>query len=231
MFFIKASILCLYHRIFFVSRRFRIMLWAVGIFVLGYSVAQTLTAIFACVPIPALWDPSVKGRCLNVDLAATIMAAFNVLTDFAILILPMPMLWQLQIPTQEKLQIMGIFLLGGFVCFASIYRTVVIHQLSLTDPSWSDVPAGIWTAAELGVAIISSCLPTFRPLFSRTLRKSSSNSALTARREMTEQSNPSLSLEKGRSNPAQSASFAHLGVLGDPNILDRIEKGGMKVEP
>ena len=48
---------------------------------------------------------------------------------------------------------------------------------------------------------------------------------------MTEQSNPSLSLEKGRSNPAQSASFAHLGVLGDPNILDRIEKGGMKVEP
>ncbi|KAG8534136.1 uncharacterized protein KY384_000980 [Bacidia gigantensis] len=152
---IKYSILCLYYRIFFVSRGFTIAVWVIGAFVMGYSIAQTFAAIFQCTPVPALWDPYTHGHCIDTSLAATVMAAFNVATDFAILILPMPILWQMQIPSRRKLQIMGIFLLGGFVCVASVYRCVVIHTLSPSDPTWSDVPTVLWTMAELGVAIVT----------------------------------------------------------------------------
>ena len=31
----------------------------------------------------------------------------------------------------------------------------------------SDTPTVIWTMVELGIAIVSACLPTLRPLFSR----------------------------------------------------------------
>lgn len=111
---IKASLLYLYYRVFFVSRTFIITLWAVGIFVVCYSIPQIFCAIFQCTPIDANWDPTVKVNfCINIDVAATVLAGLNVLTDFALLILPMPLLYQLQMPTTQKYQIMGTFLLGG----------------------------------------------------------------------------------------------------------------------
>lgn len=113
MFAIKASILYLYKRVFFVSRNFVIVLWIVGIFVACYSITQVFAAIFQCMPIDSNWNPLVKRYCINTDIGATIVAALNVLTDFAILVLPMPLLYKLQKPMKQKIQIMGMFLLGG----------------------------------------------------------------------------------------------------------------------
>ena len=112
---VKGSILYLYHRIFsFNNRSFSITLWIVGIFIIGYCLTQTFAATFQCVPIDSQWHPEKPRTCVpNIDLGATIIASFNVLTDFVILILPMPLLYKLQRPLREKLSIMGIFLLGG----------------------------------------------------------------------------------------------------------------------
>lgn len=110
---IKGSLLYLYYRVFFVSRRFTIALWVVGIFVICYCIAQSFASIFQCMPIDSNWKDGIAHYCVNTDLGATIVAGLNVLTDFAILILPMPLLYKLQKPLKEKLQIMGIFCLGG----------------------------------------------------------------------------------------------------------------------
>lgn len=151
---IKASILVLYHRVFFVSRRFTKMLWAVGIFVLGYSGVLGGASLIQCLPLKYIWDRSAKGYCLRIPIAATILAIFNFLTDVIILIMPMPILWKMQIETREKYQIMGMFLLGGLyaplhntvyllaekantnsVSFCSLYRTIIIHSEDWEDPS------------------------------------------------------------------------------------------------
>ena len=150
----KASILILYHRVFFVSRRFTKMLWAVGIFVLGYSGVLGGASLIQCIPLNYIWDPSVKGYCLKIPLAATILAVFNVLTDIIILVMPMPMLWKMQMETKEKIQVIGMFLLGGLyaplhetiyplaekanicsVSFCSFWRAVIIHEENWEDPS------------------------------------------------------------------------------------------------
>ena len=110
---IKGSLLYLYYRVFFVSRYFRYSLWAVGLFVAAYSITQVFAAIFQCMPIRSNWTIGVQHYCINTPVGATIIAAFNVLTDFIILALPMPLLYKLQKPFHQKLQIMGMFLLGG----------------------------------------------------------------------------------------------------------------------
>ena len=74
---------------------------------------KRLTSPRRSMPIYSNWTPMVKHYCINTDIGATIIAAFNVLTDFAILILPMPLLYKMQKPTKQKIQIMGMFLLGG----------------------------------------------------------------------------------------------------------------------
>lgn len=233
IFCIKASILYLYHRIFSTSAIFRKTLWVVGIFVFSYSSIQALGSTIQCFPLRADWEPLQHHWCMNLDVAGTILGTCNVLTDFIILALPIHPLWQLQRPFKEKLEIMGMFLLGGFVCFASIYRAIVVHQLSHFDPCWSDDPVIWWTMIELSTAIISACLPTMRPILSRlgivrvipvrwvSKLTSISSGGDTIRAECAaERPDPSPHLQRVRSIPSQSAAFAHLGVLGNLDLLE-----------
>ena len=96
-------------------------LWALGIFVFGYGFVRAGLSIIQCHPLSYIWDPSVAGGyCGRIPLAGTITAASNVLTDIIILVMPMPVLWKLQMEMRMKLQIMGIFLLGGLYALLSI---------------------------------------------------------------------------------------------------------------
>ena len=67
---------------------------------------------------------------------------------------------------------------------------------------------------ELCIAIVSACLPTMRPLFSRANGKFGSGSGKSGMKNDAG-SDPSLSLQQTPSDPSQSRKFAHIGVLGD----------------
>ena len=109
---IKSSILLLYHRIF-PSKRFNVILWCVGAFVLSYSLAQSAAEVFQCSPIDSLWNPKVKGKCIDLDKVLITCSSLNIATDILILLLPLPALLKLHISTERKLQLIGIFMLGG----------------------------------------------------------------------------------------------------------------------
>lgn len=51
--------------------------------------------------------------CVKIRVGSTIIAALNVVSDFIILALPMPTLYKMQMPLKQKIEIIGIFLLGG----------------------------------------------------------------------------------------------------------------------
>ena len=80
---------------------------------LSYSTAQSLVEIFECSPIDSLWNPQVKGKCINLSAELIASSVLNVVTDFLLLVLPLPILWRLQISMERKLELIGIFLLGG----------------------------------------------------------------------------------------------------------------------
>lgn len=85
--------------------------------------------------------------------------------DFVILVLPIPMIWNLHRAWQDKLALNGVFALGTFVCFASIYRIVVLFWISPSDPTYTVYQATLWTHVEPSVGLICSCLPIIRGLF------------------------------------------------------------------
>ena len=82
------------------------------------------------------------------------------------------------------------------MCVVSIYRVPKMYSISLSDVSCtspclsipnrssestdivigSDVEPCVWSVVEVDVAIVCACLPTFRPLFDRKVRRSSSRS-------------------------------------------------------
>lgn len=69
--------------------------------------------LLQCLPINADWNPAVKPRCVNLDVELVIVSSINVVTDFAILCLPMPLVWRLHTSKARKAQVSGMFLLGG----------------------------------------------------------------------------------------------------------------------
>ncbi|KAL9038259.1 MAG: hypothetical protein Q9180_003244, partial [Flavoplaca navasiana] len=65
----------------------------------GYTKLDFLSAITA--------DKCARNNYLN-----TWPGLFNILSDFYLLILPLPAVWRLQLPTRKKLGICGMFLTG-----------------------------------------------------------------------------------------------------------------------
>ena len=109
---VKVSTLFLYSRIF-PGRDFRLLLYTVGLFVITYSGIMVLSAIFQCVPIQGGWDTTLKAKCIEINLLWMIMAGMNVLTDFILLLAPLPTLWGLQMQRAVKAQVIGVFCIGG----------------------------------------------------------------------------------------------------------------------
>lgn len=73
--------------------------------------------------------------------------------------------------------------------------------------------------AELGIGVVSACLPTMRPVFLKALSifGISSNESARQEAEDTNPSDPSLNfnVQAQPSSPALSKAFSHIGVLGD----------------
>ncbi|KAK3173075.1 hypothetical protein OEA41_006404 [Lepraria neglecta] len=166
---VKISTLLLFSRIF-PGRHFRLWLWSVGLFVAIYSGIQVLSVIFQCRPIQGAWNPFIKAQCIQINLVFMILAGMNVLTDFMLLIAPLPAIWGLQMRKGMKIQLMSIFCIGGFICVVSIYRIPKLHGLSLVDAPWSNADATIWSIVEMCVAIACSCAITLRPAFNWVFR-------------------------------------------------------------
>ncbi|PGH19269.1 hypothetical protein AJ80_04136 [Polytolypa hystricis UAMH7299] len=95
-------------------------------------------------------------------------AIIHIVTDVALLIMPMPILSTLQLPKKQKLAIIGIFAVGGFVCITSGLRLQSLRVIGRSqDKTWDNVGAAAWSAVECNVGIICCCLPTLRPLVAR----------------------------------------------------------------
>ncbi|OBT64340.1 hypothetical protein VE03_06740 [Pseudogymnoascus sp. 23342-1-I1] len=162
---LKISFISFYRRIFFTSHRFNIIsctfIWMIGIWGAGIF----LICALQCRPLRGYWDKSVEATCINGNVFFIVNQGFNVVMDFVILALPLPIIFNLKRAWQDKVALSGIFALGGFVCFASIYRIVVLFYIDPKDPTHTVYRATLWTHIEPSVGLICSCLPTIRGLF------------------------------------------------------------------
>ncbi|KAJ0106743.1 hypothetical protein J7T55_001267 [Diaporthe amygdali] len=168
MAFIKLSILKMYGEIF-VSRRFRTFLWIVATFMLLWTITCSITTIFQCTPIEYNWDTTItSGHCINYGAFVLAAGALNIVTDFTLLLMPIPLIWRLHTSKQKKWQIILTFAMGSSACIVSIVRLAYSEKVGTTaDGSWDNIPAGLASAAELMVGFLAASMPTYRPLYRR----------------------------------------------------------------
>ena len=165
VFLAKMSILLFYSRIF-KERRFLIALRSTFALVISWFVAIEIVVLAECRPVSALWDPTVPGGyCIDIQSFLLGAGIPNVILNVIVLLLPLPMIWTLEIEKKHKIALSSVFMLGGFVVIVSIVRVVVLARTQEVDVTWEFVDAGIWTSVEPAIAVCSACLPILRSLW------------------------------------------------------------------
>ncbi|ROV94087.1 hypothetical protein VMCG_08265 [Cytospora schulzeri] len=166
---VKISIMLQYRRIFSsdgVQRLTLIML----IFESCWATTLSVLLPLVCTPVSAFWNRSVRGTCLDQLVIWYVMASINLVTDFIVFSMPLPVIKSLQLPRKQKLMLMGVFCLGFFTCIISVYRMQTLRVAAHTgDPTWDNTNAAVWSYIELAIGVLAASLPTLKPLFARLL--------------------------------------------------------------
>ena len=77
------------------------------------------TALLFCKPFTYTWDKNIPGHCYAVENVYVTHDVLNVVTDLAIVIFPVPIIWGLQMNRKTRLAVIGMFLLGGLSVLSS----------------------------------------------------------------------------------------------------------------
>ncbi|KAJ5727272.1 integral membrane protein [Penicillium malachiteum] len=131
----KLAIIHLYLHTF-TDKRIRITFWIVAAIIMGNWVDTTIAGFLACHPMSYFWTQ--KGKCFNLNAFFRWSGLGNVLTHTIMLVLPMPMEWNLHASIRLKLGIAFAFSLGSIGLISSILR---FYEFYVTNANleWSQV--------------------------------------------------------------------------------------------
>ncbi|KAF4978535.1 hypothetical protein FZEAL_5107 [Fusarium zealandicum] len=173
LFWAKMAFLLNYYRIMSVSNMRNVVLGSIVLVGL-WGGSQFIMRFVQCIPLKAVWDPRVEAKCIPNETALWyINGVINIVSDIAILVLPLPVVWKLNLPRGQKLILSGIFGLGFFTVAVSIMRMQWLTPQK--DVTWWNVTAASWSLSEITSAITCACLPTLKPLVARYEAKVNAN--------------------------------------------------------
>ncbi len=149
------------------------------------GVVLTIINIFQCRPVAAAFS-DVAGQCIPLLTEFICSAPVNIITDLAILALPIPVLTGMHLPSRQKTILVLTFALGIFVTIIDVVRIYYLQQAinivqtgTSSDPdsifgdsvdfSWNASLSLMWSAVEVNVSITCACIPTLKPLIIKIL--------------------------------------------------------------
>ena len=145
------------------------------------GITLTFLNIFQCRPVGAAFDDPISSSVTCIDIVTLYLssAPVNIITDLALLFLPMPLLTGMRLPRNEKIILIITFSFGAFVAVVDVVRIAYLESAALArlqdtggssassaeyDYSWIASLSFMWSAVEVHVGIICACVPGVKPL-------------------------------------------------------------------
>ncbi|QGI67476.1 hypothetical protein CEK27_011447 [Fusarium fujikuroi] len=162
---VKGCLLFMYGRLTMSLKQNFLVKLVAGYVIVGFVVMQILWFAAWCRPFNHYWQ--VPPDDLNCSAETNHMitnAVVNISSDIMIILLPMPVFLQSQLPLKRKIILCGVFALGIFTILAATMSKIY----SLGDPfgtEWS-----YWYIREVSTAVIAANLPLTWTLLQRVFR-------------------------------------------------------------
>ncbi|KAF3309432.1 hypothetical protein TWF173_010898 [Orbilia oligospora] len=132
-----------------------------------FGVASSLALAFQCKPIAAAYDllTKLEHQCNALTMYYAI-TSIGVASDIALLFLPAPIVFKLQLPLWKKIAVLFLFSLGGLACIFAILRMIHLFDgVRGIDLTWDIVPVALYGQLEVTLAIIATSLPALKVLW------------------------------------------------------------------
>jgi len=187
----KTSILLFYLTLSKTQKVFRWATLATLVVVNVGGLALTILNILQCRPIATAWASPVpdSAHCTNIVTIYLSSAPLNIITDLAILFLPMPILTSMRLPKRQKIFLVITFGFGIFVAVVDVIRIAYLQdaqrdslqaaemqrsdtgnqQRNTGDFAWYASLSFMWSAVEINLGIMCGCVPALKPLVRRFL--------------------------------------------------------------
>ena len=72
-----------------------------------------LALVLRCLPIQKAWNPTMRGSCIDPSKLFLGDAIPNIITDFAVVLAPILMVWNLKVTGAQTIALCGVYLMGG----------------------------------------------------------------------------------------------------------------------
>jgi hypothetical protein len=106
--------LALFYRRLSPQRWWKWSVYSVFFLVAGYNLAILLVVLFGCTPFKKSWDLTIlEGSCVDRGAVYVCTAALGILSDLVLLVMPLPMILQLQMPRRQKAGLVVLFVIGS----------------------------------------------------------------------------------------------------------------------
>ncbi|TGJ84510.1 hypothetical protein E0Z10_g4226 [Xylaria hypoxylon] len=131
----------------------------------AYYIAAIVVESIRCAPRELIWDPTVKGTCLDRK-ALEAISSINVVSDIAMLVAPLFAIWRLKLSTAKKVGVALLFTVGLFGTVSAIFRLFATQAyLKSQDSTYFVSPVRFWELSEMTSVFIVYGLPAVPTAF------------------------------------------------------------------
>lgn len=147
--------------------------------IMAWVVSGLFTLLFQC-HLPTPWLAVSKEQCPSRGSIHMYNGVMNILTDLALCLLPIAMMWEVQTTLRRKIIVVALF--GTRIMYVWILpherkkmltNSVPIvtipglakNQYLFTDYSdftWSVIPGLVWFQISLGLSVLTACIPSLK---------------------------------------------------------------------
>ncbi|KAF4627810.1 hypothetical protein G7Y89_g10344 [Cudoniella acicularis] len=159
--FAKLSVLFLIRQISPIRFHERLAL-AFGGLTIVWFLTSVLVLTFQC-HLPQTWN-ILSNKCVNLRAAWNYINTFNVALEAGLLVLPIVVIWNIQVQTKRKVVIVGVFWSRALVIAAIIWQAL---RFNLPDTSFGPTFMNWLTTITItlveNLSIITACVPYLKP--------------------------------------------------------------------
>lgn len=107
-----------------------------------------------------------QPKCIDRKILVYVFGTIHVVLDFALLCLPMTIVWRLDVPKRRKVTTGLMFAFGFLACICQIMRLLSLQPvLAGGDGTWHFFEPGMWVVFEIMLGVISASIPPSKQFY------------------------------------------------------------------
>ncbi|KAF2471004.1 uncharacterized protein BDR25DRAFT_368735 [Lindgomyces ingoldianus] len=143
------------------ARMHKVVVVTLSGIIICWTTAATFGVSFQC-ELPRPWEVF-TGKCIPLLPFWISVGAVDVLTDLVMVVLPIHIVWDLQMAPSKKAVVIFIFTLRSVLIAMSILRLIFFTKFVTADPAFDSIPYGILTQCHSTLSVIVACSPALKP--------------------------------------------------------------------